>query len=102
MAKPLWGKWSTRKMSLKDRWAFAASVGIDVRTNEHTVVLGDGGGAANTCADVAPTCRAIKATPRTPNPKNCVQQHMWICIFEEERSSSKRMVQIYSDGLQQG
>ena len=29
-------------MSLNDRWAFATWVGIDVRKNEHVVVLGDG------------------------------------------------------------
>ena len=45
MAKPLRGKRSTRKMFLQDRCAFATWVGIDVRTNEHVVVLGDGGAA---------------------------------------------------------
>ena len=88
MAEPLRGKRSTRKMSLKDRWAFATWVGIDVRTNEHVVVLGDGveeeeeeGWAAirvRTALRRAASDRwnpeaikAIKATPRTPNPKNC-------------------------------
>ena len=55
MAKPLRSKRSTRKMSLKDRWAFATWVGIDVRTNEHVVVLG-GWMSCNTCADGTPTC----------------------------------------------
>ena len=55
MAKPLRGKRSTRKMSLKDRWAFATWVGIDVRTNEHVVVLGDGGSAIRV-QDGTPTC----------------------------------------------
>ena len=43
MAKPLRGKKSNRKMSLKNRWVFATWVGIDARTHEHVVVLGDGG-----------------------------------------------------------
>ena len=79
-AKPLRGNRSTRKMSLKDRWAFATWVGIDVRTNEHVVVLCDGGAAirVRTVLRLAASDRwnpeaikAIKATLRTPNPKNC-------------------------------
>ena len=75
MAKPLRGKRATRKM-----WAFATWVGIDVRTNEHVVVLGDGGAPirVRTVLRRAASDRwnpeaikAIKATPRTPNPKNC-------------------------------
>ena len=79
MAEPLRGKRSTRKMSLKDRWEFATWVGIDVRTNEHVVVLGDEGSATRVqdgTSDVQPAIggnheaiKAIKATPRTPEPE---------------------------------
>ena len=43
MAKPLRGRRSQKKVSLKDRWVFATWVGVDTRTNEHVVVLGAGG-----------------------------------------------------------
>ena len=79
MAKPLRGKKTTRKMSLKDRWVFATWVGVDSRTNEHVVVRGDGGAAirVRTVLRRAASDRwnpeavkAIKATPRTPNPED--------------------------------
>jgi hypothetical protein len=54
MAKPLRGKKTNRKVSLKDRWVFATWVGIDPRTNEHVVVLGDWGGC-HPCKDRAKT-----------------------------------------------
>jgi len=77
MAKPLRGKKSNRKMSLKDRWVFATWVGIDARTNEHIVVLGDGGAAIRVRTVLRrpasdrwnpEAIKNIRATPRTPNP----------------------------------
>ena len=45
MAKPLRGRKSQKKWSLKERWVFATWVGIDAKTNEHVVVIGEGGAA---------------------------------------------------------
>ena len=45
MAKPLRGKKTTKRLSLKDRWMFATWIGIDPKTNEHIVALADGGAA---------------------------------------------------------
>ena len=45
MAKPLRGRKSQKKLSLKERWVFATWVGIDAETNEHVVVIGEGGAA---------------------------------------------------------
>ena len=43
MAKPLRGRKSQKKLfSLKERWVFATWVGIDAKTNEHVVVVGEG------------------------------------------------------------
>ena len=42
MAKPFCGSTSTRRMSLSGRRTFATWAGIDIRTNEHVVVLADG------------------------------------------------------------
>ena len=102
MAKPLRGKRFTRKMSFKDRWAFATSVGIDVRINEHVVVLGDGGAAirVRTVLRRAASDRwnpeaikAIKATPRTPNPKNCDR-----ASIHADRDLRGRQIKIDEDG----
>ena len=41
-AKPLKGRKSQKKLSLKERWVFATWVGIDAKTNEHVVVIGEG------------------------------------------------------------
>ena len=41
MAKPLRRRKSQKTLSLKERW-FATWVGIDAKTNEHVVVLGEG------------------------------------------------------------
>ena len=43
MAKPLRCCKSQKKLSLKERWVFATWVGIDAKTNEHVVVIGEGG-----------------------------------------------------------
>ena len=45
MAKPLRAKKTNKKLSLKQRWVEATWVGIDRKTNEHLVVLDDGGPA---------------------------------------------------------
>ena len=42
MAKPLRGRKSKKKLSLKERWVFATWVGIEAKTNEHVVVIGEG------------------------------------------------------------
>ena len=42
MAKPLRGRKSQKKLSLKERWVFAVWDGIDAKTNEHVVVIGEG------------------------------------------------------------
>ena len=42
MAKPLRGRKSQNKLSLKERWVFAMWVGVDAKTNEHVIVIGEG------------------------------------------------------------
>ena len=102
MAKPLRGKKSNRKVSLKDRWVFATWVGIDTRTNEHVVVLGDGGAAirVRTVLRRATSDRwnpeaikAIRATPRTPNPENPDQERA-----HPERDTRTRKIEINEEG----
>ena len=77
LAKPLRGVKHNRKVSLKDRWIFATWVGLDKRTNEHVVILDDGGAAIRVRTVLrrpksdrwdADAIRKIKATPRSPNP----------------------------------
>ena len=75
MAKPLRGKKTNKKLSLKERWVFGTWVGIDLKTNGHLVIL-HGGGAAIKVRTVLRRPKAdrwdlkvvseIKATPRCP------------------------------------
>ena len=76
------GRKSKKKLSLKERWAFATWFGIDAKTNEHVVVIGEGGAAIcvktvlrllasdkwNVCAK-----KAMQASLRVPNPENLRQ-----------------------------
>merc|ERR1712086_474798 len=102
MAKPLRGKKSNRKMSLKDRWVFATWVGIDARTNEHIVVLGDGGAAIRVRTVLRrpasdrwnpEAIKNIKATPRTPNPADEDQERA-----QPERDTRTRKIEVDGEG----
>ena len=45
LAKPMRARKTNKKLSLRQRWVDATWVGIDRKTNEHVVVLDDGGAA---------------------------------------------------------
>ena len=103
MAKPLRGKKTNRKMSLKDRWVFATWVGLDPRTNEHVVVLGDGGAAirVRTVLRRAASDRwnpeavkGIKATPRNPNPEDQKQRRA-----QPERDTHTKKIELEENGV---
>ena len=78
MAKPLRGRKSNKRLSLKERWVFATWVGVGPKTNEHVVVLGDGGAAIRVIKAIRAmsdrwnpdVIKAIRATPRVPNPRD--------------------------------
>jgi len=72
-------------LSLRERWVFSTWVGIDPKTNEHVVVLGDGGAAIRVrtvlrrpVADRwnATAVKAVIATPRVPNPRDEEQEQV--------------------------
>ena len=77
MAKPLRGRRTTKRLSLRDRWIFATWVGLDTRTGEH-IVVAEGGGAAIRVRTIlrrpmsdrwnAAAVKAMTASPRVPNP----------------------------------
>ena len=79
MAKPMKAKRSNKKLSLRQRWVEATWVGIDRKTNEHVVVLADGGPTirARTVTRRPMSARwniekvkKVRAKPRNPNPKD--------------------------------
>ena len=79
MAKPLRQKKTTKKLALKDRWVHATWVGVDHKTNEHVVVLRDGGAAIRVRTVLrrpksdrwdAKALGDVKARPKMPNPKD--------------------------------
>ena len=81
-AKPLRGRKSQKKLSLKERWVFATWVGVDAKTNEHVVVIGEGGAAIRVRIVLrrpasdrwnVDAVKAIQASPRVPNPENLRQ-----------------------------
>ena len=68
-----------KKLSWKERWVFATKVGIDAKTNEHVVVIGEEGAAI--CVGTVPrrpasdrwnvdAVNAKQVSPRVPNPEN--------------------------------
>ena len=57
LAKVLRGKSSTRKRALQARWEEAIWVGVARKSNEHIVILEDGGSAIR--------CRTVKRRPIT-------------------------------------
>ena len=83
MAKPLRGRKSQKKLSLKERWVFATWVGIDAKTHEHVVVMGEGGAAMRVRTVLrrpasdrwkVDAVKAVQPSPRVPNPENRVKQ----------------------------
>ena len=78
LAKIARGPQARRRQALKSRWEDAIWVGIAKKSNEHIVVLEEGGPAIR-CRTVkrnlanmrwdADKVAAIKASPRVPNPK---------------------------------
>ena len=100
MAKPLRNRKSQKKLSLRDRWVFATWVGIDHRTNEHVVALGDGGAAIRVRIVLrrpasdrwnVDAVKAIQASPCVPNPGNKHQEKVM-----PERLTKK--IEIEEDG----
>ena len=85
MAKPLRGRRSQKKLSLKERWVFATWVGIDPKTNEHVVVVSEGGAAIRVRTVLrrsvgdrwnVDAIKTIRASPRMPNPKD--ESQTWV------------------------
>ena len=82
MAEPLRGRKSQKKLSLKARWVFATWVGMDAKTNEHVVVIGEGRAAIRVRTVLrrpasdrwnVDAVKAMQASPRVPNPENLRQ-----------------------------
>ena len=82
MAKPLRGRKSQKKLSLKERWVFATWDGIDATTNAHVVVIGEGGPAIRVRTVLrrpasdrwnVDAVKAMQASLRVPNPENLRQ-----------------------------
>ena len=78
MGQTLEGRRSKKKLSLKERWVFATWVGIDAKTNEHVVVIGEGGAAIRVrtvprrpASDRwnVDAVKAMQACPRVPQAK---------------------------------
>ena len=83
MAKPLRGKKSGKKLALRERWVFGAWVGLDPKTNEHVVILADGGAAIRVRTVLrrpmsdrwsVEALKTICSTPRRPNPADFTQR----------------------------
>ena len=83
LVKPMRAKKTNKKLSLRQRWVEATWVGIDRKTNEHIVVLDDGGAATRVrTATRRPKSvrwniekvKSIRARPRHPNPKDDEQE----------------------------
>ena len=87
LAKISRGKNSKRKQALQTRWKEAIWVGVAKQSNEHIVVLLEGGQAIR-CRTVkrrpldsrwdGEAVSEIKATPRRPNPKEPNEKHIKI------------------------
>ena len=83
LAKPMRARKTNKKLSLRQRWVDATWVGVDRKTNEHLVVLDDGGPAIRvrtvnrkpmTVRWNADKVKKVRARPRNPNPKDEDQQ----------------------------
>ena len=97
-AKPL--RKATRKRSLRPRVVDAISVGMHPRSNEHRVVLLDGGPAIkvrtifrvpDSAKWSAAAIEGVAATPRKPNPKDEDQE-------EPEHAKDTRGLHVEGDG----
>ena len=80
--KLLRGRKSQSKLSLKEGWVFATWVGRDPKTNEHVVVIGEGGAAIRVRTVLGrpasdkwnvDAVKAMQASLRVPNPHNLRQ-----------------------------
>ena len=100
LAKPKRNPRTTRKQSLKSRWVDATYVGASRSTNEHIVVLPEGG-AAIRCRTIRrkpsenrwdkKAIEDIVAGPRNPNPKDWSQ-------FKPESESATKGIQLEAEG----
>ena len=100
MTKLLRGRKSQSKLSLKEGWVFATWVGIDAKTIEHVVVIGEGEAAIrvrtvhrrpasdNWNVDAV---KAMRASLRVPNPQNLRQ-----VTVKPERVTKK--IEVEGDG----
>ncbi len=79
MAKPMRARKTNKKLSLRQRWVEATWVGIDKRTNEHLVVLDDGGPAIRVRTVTrrpmsgrwnTEKVKKVRARPLNPNPQD--------------------------------
>ena len=98
LAKPKRNPRTTRKVSLKSRWVEGTWVGSTRNSNEHLIIL-DNGGAAIRVRTVKrrseidrwkyESIKGIVATPRNPNPKDDSQ-----LSIESERDTKGARVEI--------
>ena len=97
MAKPLRGRKFQKKLSLKERSVFATWVGIEARTNEHVVVIGEGRAAIRVRSVLrrpasdrwnVDAVKAMQASPRVPNPENLRQAKVMPEGLKKKKSRS--------------
>ncbi len=102
LAKPKRSRTSTRKQALVSRWKHAIWVGMSERSNEHVVVLAEGGPAIKvrtikrkpiTDRWSAEAIDNIKATPRRPKPQDEEQPKV-----QYESNTQRIEVDIGGDG----